>query len=586
METILLGFLFLTAAPSTAADSGSVETYLLMAEYYRGSGFPDSAQRVLEEGYQKTQNPDLLKALLQISYDLGSYRAVTRRAQEFLRRFGPDSLVYDLLVRSWMGLEAEKPARTWAQRYLDLYPDYPPAIHLAANVFDVLDQPDRALRLYRRLFILAPDTLRFVRDYIALLVREDLLDEAEWVLKRVYPKFQGDYKIELSYGALLEKKGDYASAMYHYSMAHQMRPSLEILRRMARLALNLGKYEDALSILTASKQGYPLAPSLRKLRGIALYSLRRDAEALDELLGALALDTTDPEIPYYLARVLYRLGQEVSATQYARRAYRKSHDPDYGLYVVFLYLMRNQPEPALQLLDSLNLQDRAHFHTLKGFAFELLGDTARAYQELRQAVALDPENPKRKRDLISLCLRMGRQEEAQQLLEDLRRRGQASREDLMNLALLYADQKAYLRADSLYRALYQADSTDPLLLNNWGYLLAEAGMQLEFAKQLVQKALELDPDNPIYLDSMGWVYYKLGDLKTAEYYIARAIDLGAKDPEILEHMGDLQAAKGNLQRALEYWQQAFKQNPKNDELRQKIQQAQSPDRDHGERGRR
>ncbi len=582
METLLLGLLFLAGSP---ADTGSPDTYLVLAEYYQTAGFPDSAKAVLEEGYRKIPDPALLRSLVQLTYDLGAYRETVRRAQEYLRRFGADSIVYDLLVRAWVGSDQDQKAKRWVERYLDRYPDYPPAIHLAANIFEVLGDTQRALRLYRRLYVLAPDTLRFVRDYIAYLVRLDLDDEAEWVLKKVYPKFQGDYKIELSYGALLEKEGDAKGALYHYSLAHQMRPSVEILRRMARLSLNLQRYSDALAILSASKQGYPLEASIRKLRGIALYSLERYPEALDELLAALALDTTDAEIPYYLARVLYRLGNESSATHYARRAYRLNHDPDYGLYLAFLYLMRNQPKPALRFLDSLNLQDRAHFHTLKGFAYELLGDTARAYRELRRAVELDPDNPKRKRDLISLCLRTGREGEAQRLLEDLRTRGQASREDLMNLALLYADQKAYLKADSIYRALYESDSTDALLLNNWGYLLAEAGMQLEFAKQLVQKALELDPDNPIYLDSMGWVYYQLGDLKTAEYYIARALDLGAKDPEILEHMGDIQAAKGKWQKALEYWQQALEGDPHNDELRQKIQKAQETDRNHGERRR-
>ena len=569
----MVTLLFFINLISVLPDTGSVaeDAILVQANYYKTSGFPDSALMVLQEGYQKFRSPNLLKEIIVLEFQSSEYESTVKYGREYLKRFKPDSLVLNLLTRSFVALEDTQSAIKTSMKYLDLYPDDLGAIHLAANIFDIYGSPRKALRLYRRLYILKPDSLPFFRDYLALLVRENMFDEAMTLLNKWYDKLPPDPKVELSYATLLEKMGNDSTALIHYSRSNMLRPSPRVVYHMAQILINRAKYQDALAVLTLSKSINPIDPEARKLLGIVYYYLHSDSLALDELLASLALKSDDPETHYYLARVMRRIGLEESAYKHAKVSYELGKNPEYGLYLAYLEIIRNRPKAAIELLKELNLDDRAHTHTLLGFAYRLLNDTTRALYELEQAVKLAPNDPKRKRDLVSLYLSTGRDSQAIYLLEDIRKSGMATREDLMNLALIYAKYNRYHKADTIYQTLYQMDSLDATLLNNWGYTLAESGMNLALAKTLVRKALELDPDNPIFLDSMGWVYFMLDSIDFAYYYIKRAIDLGVNDPEILYHMGVVLNKLGKPKEALKYLKKALQLNPKDEKILQEIE---------------
>ncbi len=569
MVALLFILTIVGAQPDTTP--ATEEAILVQVSYYKSLGFPDSALIVLREGYKKLQSPKLLREIVVLEFEMSNFKDAVRHGITYLHRFKQDSLVLNLLTRSYVALEDTQSAIKTALKYLDLYPDDLGAIHLAANVFDIYGNTKRALRLYRRLYILKPDSLPFFRDYLAILVRENLLNEAKTILNKWYGELPPDPKVELSYATLLEKLGNDSMALVHYSRSNMLRPSPVVIHRMARILINRAKYMDALTVLKLSKEADPADPETRKLLGISYYYLRSDSLALDELLASLGLKHDDPETHYYLARVMRRIGLDNSAYNHAKISYELSKNPDYGLYLAYLEIIRNHPEAAIELLGKLNFKKNAHVHTLLGFSYRLLGDTSRALYELKQAVKLAPNDPKRKRDLANFYLSIKRDLDAIPLLEEIRKAGMATREDLMNLAILYAKYNQYYKADTIYRTLYQIDSLDAVLLNNWGYALAESGINIELAKTLVSRALELDPDNPIYLDSMGWVYFLMGDLKYAHYYIKRAIELGADDPEILYHMGVVLKKLGKNKEALGYLKKALKLDPQNEKILKEIE---------------
>ncbi len=570
---VAYGLLLALLSAVAPARPSAPETYLVLADYYQQAGFPDSARLVLQQGYEATGAPELLRQHIVLLYGLQEFPTCVQEARTYLHRFGPDSLVYDLAVRALLGLKQDRAARRLLQAYLQAYPDLPAALRLAANLMEVQKKPDTALFYYRRAYLLAPSHLPLLQDYLAFLVQQDRFQEAHHLLDLYGDSLQGHYKVELSWAVLLEKEGDYAGALARYARANLLRPSPDLLVRMAQLALQLQKPEDAWRILEPALTSYPLDPGVLKLAGITRYHLKDYPQALHLLLAAQARDPRDPETAYFLARTLRALGQEEEALSQARRAFEESHDPDYGLYLAYLLILNNRPREALQVLHALGLRDHPHAYTLKAFAFQLLDQADSAYQALRRAHELDPQDPRRLRDLARFCARHHRTEEALQALLTLRRRGAATDEDLMTLALLLADRHAYARADSVFRELYARDSTNALVLNNWGYTLAEWGQHLDLARRLLERALQLSPDNPIYLDSMGWIYYRLGRLDLAYYYVKRALDLGSADPEILEHMGDILKALGRLQEARQYWQRALQQAPENETLRRKLQES-------------
>ena len=119
------------------------------------------------------------------------------------------------------------------------------------------------------------------------------------------------------------------------------------------------------------------------------------------------------------------------------------------------------------------------------------------------------------------------------------------------------------------RKLIQLRPENAHAYNALGYSLAERGLQLPEALKLIQKAIELSPDDPFILDSLGWVYYRMGDLKKGINYLKLAFD-ARSDPEIAAHYGELLWATGEKKNARKIWQSALEEYPDNELLRDTI----------------
>jgi len=109
-------------------------------------------------------------------------------------------------------------------------------------------------------------------------------------------------------------------------------------------------------------------------------------------------------------------------------------------------------------------------------------------------------------------------------------------------------------------------------LNTLGYTLADRTKRYDEALMYINQALKLSPNNPAILDSMGWVQYRLGNLKSAIEYLQRAFKLDQNDPEIAAHLGIVLWAQGEGAQAHKIWQDALKKNPDHQQLKKLIQQ--------------
>ena len=105
--------------------------------------------------------------------------------------------------------------------------------------------------------------------------------------------------------------------------------------------------------------------------------------------------------------------------------------------------------------------------------------------------------------------------------------------------------------------------------NALGYSLAERNVRLAEAEQLIIKALQLSPDDPFIIDSMGWVLYRKGDSAGALTHLQRAFSI-RPDPEIAAHLGEVLWALGRREEARKTWQEAVKANPGNEVLAEVI----------------
>ena len=102
--------------------------------------------------------------------------------------------------------------------------------------------------------------------------------------------------------------------------------------------------------------------------------------------------------------------------------------------------------------------------------------------------------------------------------------------------------------------------------NALGYTLADRNLRLEEARTLIEKALELSPDDPQIIDSLGWVHFRLGNTKEALAYLRRAYEL-LPDVEVAAHLGEVLWQTGAQNEALKVWREASGRDASNAVLR-------------------
>ena len=215
----------------------------------------------------------------------------------------------------------------------------------------------------------------------------------------------------------------------------------------------------------------------------------------------------------------------------------------------------------------------------------------RAEAIARENLARNPGQPRMTRLRAQALAKGGKPAEALQLMEAGAVSDPASREFVVGLADLYADQK---RTDDAVRMLEQARKTfgddevltmrlvsayeaggklaeaekelrrlmaeDPLnasALNSLGYMLADRGTRLPEAVELAQRAVKIEPENPSYLDTLGWALFKQGKADEADVPLAKAAAVLTANSVIQDHHGDVLARRGRGVDAIAAWERAL-----------------------------
>jgi tetratricopeptide (TPR) repeat protein len=126
------------------------------------------------------------------------------------------------------------------------------------------------------------------------------------------------------------------------------------------------------------------------------------------------------------------------------------------------------------------------------------------------------------------------------------------------------------KCDLLYDQAFKFYPDNILLLNNYAYHLAVRGIRLDEAKEMSKKTIDKEPENASYLDTYGWICFKLKDYKNAEKYLKKAIKFGS-NAVLLEHLGDIYEAQDEIPKALKTWKQALELDPNNKDVIYKIE---------------
>ncbi|MEJ2083258.1 MAG: tetratricopeptide repeat protein, partial [Acidobacteriota bacterium] len=281
-----------------------------------------------------------------------------------------------------------------------------------------------------------------------------------------------------------------------------------------------------------------------------------------------ALHSKSPDNVFYshrLGTVAALEGEPDLALKYFHEVLEKN--PNLADVINDIVAVMQQQGKTQEILDELDRiaatsDQKALVHTLKGRTYMARQEYERAEAELRQAVELDPDNYQAYLLLGQLRLQENRYDDAVKEVDALLARKP-------NFAPAYL-MKAYFRdaakdvpgAIQNYRKCLELFAEDSpgyaAAANNLAWLLATQGQSLAEARTLAEKAREEDPDNPHYADTLGWVYYQMGNYTLAVDQLVFSVNQGNRDaPHYYRlgmayyKMGDALHAKQTLEKALQ-----------------------------------
>lgn len=135
---------------------------------------------------------------------------------------------------------------------------------------------------------------------------------------------------------------------------------------------------------------------------------------------------------------------------------------------------------------------------------------------------------------------------------------------------VYYFTKQYEKSDKAYEDALKIDPDDAVLLNNYSYYLSLRKEKLDKAERFSKRSNEISPNNPIFIDTYGWILFQQKKYKEAEEWLSMALKLGGQRANILEHYGDVLFRLNRIEEAVKYWKLSLDAGNKSDELLAKI----------------
>ncbi len=376
-------------------------------------------------------------------------------------------------------------------------------------------------------------------------IYEDIIDPRD-------PVFPGD---ALQLGALYLKKGEREKGRSY------LQRSIEADETMARAHQMLGHlaeqeqdWDAALDCYTRFLELEPeaLRESFKRLAETSLKAERPEVVA-GILQDAIARGDTSAWAAEQLGWMDFYSGRYDESHEVLKKLRRQNRISENGMYVLGLTQMRReQYGEAARAFAAVNEKAPAYYlaYLARSNSLMLMGNTEKAGEVLRLGLTrVDENNAEGRRELMyalaNICHELGEEDQAEQWLRRV-----------LRLSPGYAPALNYL-----------------------GYFYADLGRNLDEALRLIKQALEQDPENGHYLDSMGWVLFKLGRAESALEYIRNSLENLKKQQredreysEVYEHLGDIYLALGQTELAREAFNSSLEIDSGNQEVERKLEE--------------
>ncbi|MEJ5302657.1 MAG: tetratricopeptide repeat protein [Bacteroidales bacterium] len=443
---------------------------------------------------------------------------------------------------------------------------------LRLDIYQSAGDIDKSIALIKEIITLWPDKISMLHQYKKALIDSKRYKDALQVIDILISKNPSDEEL------VIEK--------------------FNVLRY-------LGNFKDAEKTLANFISTQPCNQKASLFLSNYYFDRNQDKKALKELESILACDSLDDIANLTLAEYYHKKGKRQETYKYLRKAFANPEVPVSSKmnYIVNLYPLENSQNDAelnRQLVDLVQIVAATHpgdpdaqricgdvlyietqFEKAAIFYEKLISLGSYQYQSVENLM-ICYYNLKREKDLYQLAKKASNEFPFQPLphyfaglgyfidknyelaiaeMEKTVKYGEESPELMKSayasLGDLYGYIKDYDRSYEYYEKVITMDSLNALVLNNYAYSLAERNINLEKALKMSKKSLEIEEEQSSFLDTYGWVLFRLGRYEEALGYIERAIKTRASEDAILyEHYGDVLYKAGRKTEALEYWKKA------------------------------
>jgi tetratricopeptide (TPR) repeat protein len=367
--------------------------------------------------------------------------------------------------------------------------------------------------------------------------------------------------------------GDDAAALESIRRAQKLRPEWEMAAIFEAQVVQKRSPAEAAKVLGDYVEKYPTAREARINYARVLVLDKRFPEARKQFEALLAASPGNPEVIYAVGLLAFQLKDYPVAEENMKRLLgMKYRDPNGVRYVLGQIAEEQKQWPqAIKWYDSIADGEQvipARIRSAGALAKQGKLDEARGFLQ-RVGSEFPAERVQLTVAEAQLLRDASRHRDAFDMLGAALKEEPEQPELLYDYALTAEKLERYEVLESNLRKLIQVRPDHAHAYNALGYSFAERNMRLPEARKLIEKAIELAPEDYFIIDSLGWVQYREGDLKGAADTLSRAYG-GRPDAEIGAHLGEVLWVLGRRDEADRIWQESLKASPENETLQKTI----------------
>ncbi len=416
-------------------------------------------------------------------------------------------------------------------------------------LYDQMKQPKDAIAAYKRAEDMEPGDLQTVDALAQALLNNNQLDDALKQYKELAEANPDDAEPLIHIAEIERRQGKYEDALTIVRKARKIDPnSLEAGFNEGLLQDILGQLDDAIQTYTEILDLPSMSDqSVSHANGAYTEEEKKDRSIFLERLGTVCVEENKVDLATAAYQKMIDLGGDIAVRGYQGEidAYSGAHEYDKALSVAKKAVAADPKNSDLKLMLAGEIADQGHPDDGLAMAKSLLeGATPDEQRGIWFAIG-------------QMNVRLRRWKDA----EDAFDKGDplaTKKEDRTYLFFLRGElaerQKHYDQAEQYFNQVLNLDPENANTLNYLGYMWADKGEKLPEALKMIRKAVDIEPMNGAYLDSLGWVYFKMGEYELAEDNLRQAVNRDQTDPTVHMHLGDLYEKTGRIRLAAAQWQ--------------------------------